>query len=155
MFLLRELRRPRGLRTSVKKLRSTLLLLLATLGSAYARPELVVLVDGKPVEFKTARPQVIGGRTVVPLRGVFEAIGAYVEYDPANRIIKAKRNNEVVELKLDDRVAKKNGAEIIMDAKAQIYAGTTMVPLRFISEALGAKVEYDKANNRINITTPD
>lgn len=114
----------------------------------------VVIVDGKPVEFKGTGPQVVTGRTMVPLRGIFEAIGAYVEYDEPNRIIKAQRNNEVVELRLGEKIAKKNGAEIMLDATPQVLGGSTMVPLRFVSEALGAKVVFDKANNRIAITTP-
>jgi len=115
--------------------------------------KLTVLVDGKPVEFKDAAPQVLMGRTMVPMRGIFEAIGAYVEYDDANHTIKAQKNNESVDLRLGSRIAKKNGAEILMEVKPQLLGGTTMVPLRFIAEALDAKVEFDKANNRINVTT--
>jgi hypothetical protein len=114
---------------------------------------LTVLVDSKPVEFKTAQPQVVTGTTMVPLRGIFEAIGAYVEYDEVNHRISAHRNNESVDLLLGSRIAKKNGAEIMMEVKPQVIAGTTMVPLRFIAEALGAKVEFDKANNQILVTT--
>lgn len=115
---------------------------------------LSVLVDGKPVHFETGQPRTIKGRVMVPLRGVFEAIGAYVEYDNANRMITAKRNNESVELTLGERIARKNGAEILMDAVPEVINGTTMVPLRFLSEALGAQVEFDKANNRVSISTP-
>jgi len=113
-----------------------------------------VIVDGKTIVFKNAPAQVVQGRTMVPLRGVFEAIGAYVEYDEENRVITAKRDNEVLELRMGDKVAKKNGAEILMDTTPTVIDGTTMVPLRFISESLGAKVEYDKGNNRILISTP-
>jgi len=114
---------------------------------------LIVMVDGKPIQFKDAPPQVLQGRTMVPMRGIFEAIGAYVEYDDANHTIKAQRNNESVDLMLGSRIAKKNGAEIMMEVKPQVLNGTTMVPLRFIAEALNAKVDFDKANNRINVTT--
>lgn len=113
-----------------------------------------VIVDGKTIVFKNAPAQVVLGRTMVPLRGVFEAIGAYVDYDEENRVITAKRDNEMLELRLGDKIAKKNGAEIMLDAPPKVIDGTTMVPLRFISESLGAKVEYDKANNRILISTP-
>lgn len=115
--------------------------------------DLAVLVDGKPVKFMTGQPRTMKGRVMVPLRGVFEAIGAYVEYDEENRIINAKKNNESVELKLSEKVARKNGAEIMLDSPPDVVGGTTMVPLRFIAEALGAKVEFDKANNQVLITT--
>lgn len=114
---------------------------------------LAVLVDGKPVKFMTGQPRTMKGRVMVPLRGVFEAIGAYVEYDQENRMITAKKNNESVELKLSEKVARKNGAEIMLDSPPEVVGGTTMVPLRFIAEALGAKVQFDKANNQVLITT--
>lgn len=115
--------------------------------------KLVVTVDGKPVEFRTGQPVTYQGRVMVPLRGVFEAIGAYVEYDPANHTITAKRNGEDVYLKLGSKIARKNGAEILMDVRPQVLRKTTMVPLRFLAEALGAKVGFDKANNVVAITT--
>jgi len=122
---------------------------------AQGPPPLVVTVDGKPVAFRTAPPQTVKGRVMVPLRGVFEAIGAYVEYDPANRLITARRNNEDVQLRVGDPIARKNGAEILMDVKPSVVRGTTLVPLRFLTEALGAKVNFDKPNNRVDISTPD
>lgn len=127
--------------------------LLGLCAAASAQNGPTVLVNGKPVVFETARPMILKGHTVVPMRGIFEAIGATVVYDEANHIIQAHKNNEVVELKMYSRIARKNGAEIRMDERVQIYAGTAMVPLRFISEALGATVEFDRPGNRILITT--
>lgn len=112
-----------------------------------------VLVDGKQIEFEAGQPRILRGRMVVPMRGVFEAIGAYVGYDPANRLITAKKNNEIVELRMGDKIARKNGAEIRLDTVPAIIEGTTYVPLRFIAEAMGAKVDFDKANARVLITT--
>lgn len=117
--------------------------------------KIVVLVDNKPVEFRNEQPQTVQGRVMVPLRGVFEAIGAMVQYDPANRTIEASRNNESVGLRLGSKIAKKNGAEIMLDVPPRVIAGTTMVPLRFVAEAMGAKVGFDKANNRVEIMTQD
>ncbi|MGV3617051.1 MAG: stalk domain-containing protein [Fimbriimonas sp.] len=115
--------------------------------------KLSVLVDGKPVKFVAGQPRTMKGRVMVPLRGVFEAIGAYVEYDEENRMITAKKNSETVELKMGEKVARKNGAEIMLDSPPDVVGGTTMVPLRFIAEALGGKVEFDKPNNQVLITT--
>jgi hypothetical protein len=112
-----------------------------------------VLVDGKAVEFDAGRPRIIRGRMMVPLRGVFEAIGAYVGYDKENRLITAKKNNEILELRMGDKIARKNGAEIMLDSVPTVMNGTTYVPLRFIAEALGAKVEWDKANAQVMIAT--
>jgi hypothetical protein len=138
----------------VSLLRSSFLL-VAAFGAAliYGQATLEVTVDGKPVEFKDAPPQVITGRTMVPLRGVFEAIGAYVEYSAEIRTITVKRGNEVVELRLGERIAKKNGAEILMDMVPKVLGGTTMVPLRFVAESMGAHVDFDAKKNLIRILT--
>lgn len=114
---------------------------------------LVVVVDGKPIEFKGAQPTVLRGRVMVPMRGVFEAIGATLEYDPTTRKVTATRNNETVELTFGSKIAKKNGAEILLDVPPQIMKNMTMVPMRFIAEGLGAKLAYDKANMRLEVVT--
>lgn len=136
-------------------MKTILMAILPMLGGAMKQDvvPLAVLVDGKPVKFAAGQPRTMKGRVMVPLRGVFEAIGAYVEYDAENRIVTAKKNNETVELKMSEKVARKNGAEIMLDSPPDVMGGTTYVPLRFIAEALGGKVEFDKANNQVRIAT--
>ncbi len=114
-----------------------------------------VTVDNKAVIFDGTQPMAIKGVTMVPLRGIFEKIGAFVEYDAANHTVSAHRANEVVELRMGDKIAKKNGAEIMMEVPANIVGGSTMVPLRFIAEALGAKVGFDPATNTVSILTSE
>jgi hypothetical protein len=121
--------------------------------SAWAHGDIAVRVDGKPIQFDGPGARVIGGRTMVPLRGVFEAIGAYVEYDRNLRTVRARKNNEEVMLRVGERVATKNGAEMLLDVPAMIVSQRTMVPLRFVAESLGAKVEYDPDNNLVKILT--
>jgi len=116
---------------------------------------ITVTVDDKTVNFEGTQPIAIKGRIMVPLRGVFEMLGAFVEYDAANHIVTAKRGNEEVDLHLGDRLAKKNGAEIWMEVPASIVGGSTMVPLRFVSQCLGAKVTYDQATNTVSVHTRD
>jgi hypothetical protein len=116
-------------------------------------PNISVEVDGKVLTFADNAPMVYRGRVLVPMRGIFEAIGAYVEYDPANHIITAKRQNEDVELKLGSQIARKNGAEILLEVRPQILKATMMIPLRFVAEALGATVAYDAAGKVVRITT--
>lgn len=116
-------------------------------------PPIVVEVDGRIVVFPTAQPKVYAGRVLVPLRGVFQEIGAYVEFDSVARKIKARMGNEEIELRVGDRLARKNGAEIMMDIPPMIDGGATMVPLRFLAEALGAKVTHLKLLNKVIIET--
>ena len=114
---------------------------------------IVVMVDQDVVKFDGTQPMELQGHIMVPIRGIFEQIGAYMEYDPANHKVTARRANESVELKIGNKIANKNGAEIIMEYPASIVGGYTMVPLRFIAESLGAKVRFDPPTNTVTILT--
>lgn len=120
-----------------------------------ADPGAVVKVNGKAVTFPGTGPQTVTGRMMVPVRGVFEAIGAYVEYNPVHHRVKARRANESIELKLGDKVANRNGAEIELDVAPLNINGRMMVPLRFIAESLGADVQFTKATNTVDIFTTE
>ena len=132
-----------------------LVLAFAALGASVASANrLVVIVDGKPVKFpENAQPRVQGGRVMVPMRGIFEALGATLTYDPTTRTVQAQRGNEGVELTFGSKIAKKNGAEILLDTPPMIISNVTYVPMRFIAESLGAKLAYDKANMKLEIAT--
>jgi hypothetical protein len=136
-------------------MRAFFLLLICTFSLAIASSPITVKVDGKEVKFPNGQPTTLAGRTMVPLRGVFEAIGAYVEWNSELKTVTARKQDSEVILRIGDKVAKKNGAEIQIDAPPRIISGSTMVPLRFIAESLGAKVDYDKANNIVDISTSE
>lgn len=121
-------------------------------GSVMGQTPVRVFVDGDQVQFDQP-PIVVGSRVLVPLRGIFEKMGAFVEWNPANRTVRAVRGTTVVELQIGSRVARVNGAQITLDVPAQIVSGRTLVPLRFISESLGANVQYDAASRSVIITT--
>jgi hypothetical protein len=127
-------------------------LLFLTSLQALSMP-ITVKVDGKTVKFPHEKPHWENGRTLVPMRGVFEAIGAYVDWDPQQRLVTCRKNNEEVALRIGSKMAHKNGAEIMIDVAPKIMRGTTMVPLRFIAESLGAKVTFDGGNNIVEIDT--
>jgi len=114
---------------------------------------LIVKVDGKIINFPYEKPHAVAGHTMVPMRGIFEAIGAYVEWDQEHHKVTCRKENEELELIVGSRIARKNGAEIEIDIAPKVMHGTTMVPLRFIAESLGAKVNFDAGNNIVEITT--
>jgi Copper amine oxidase N-terminal domain len=133
---------------------ATIIVAFLTLPQAkLSSPKISVEVDGKALTFADNAPMIYRGRVMVPMRGIFEAIGAYVEYDPASHIITAKRGNEDVELKLGSQIARKNGAEILLEVRPQVIRATTMIPLRFVAESLGAGVTFDEANKVVRIVT--
>ncbi|OPY55857.1 MAG: Protease inhibitor precursor [Pelotomaculum sp. PtaU1.Bin035] len=96
-------------------------------------------------------PVMINSRVMVPLRGIFEAIGATVTWDAQTQTVKAAKGNTTIQLKIGDSAAYKNGQAIILDSPPQILNGSTMVPVRFVSEALGAEVKWDEATQTVRI----
>lgn len=109
-----------------------------------------VLIDGSPVIFDQP-PVVVGGRVLVPLRGVFERLGAFVQWNPANNSVLASRGSTQVQLTIGSRQAFVNGRQVLLDVPAMIVGGRTLVPLRFVSEAMGARVDWDPASRTVMI----
>lgn len=90
---------------------------------------------------------------MVPLRGIFESLGAKVEWNQQKQTVKATLNNTVIELKINSTNAIVNGKTVKIDVAAKIVNNRTLVPLRFISESLGATVKYDGTKKQIDIYT--
>ncbi len=125
---------------------------IALAGAAYAQ-NITVNVDGQPMQFTGTSPKMIDGRVLVPLRGVFEELGASVQWNPSSRTIHATRNGQDVMLSIGNRNASVDGKSVYLDVPAMIIGNSTMVPIRFVSEALGADVNWMAAMNQVTINT--
>jgi hypothetical protein len=113
---------------------------------ALAQSNVTVTLNGSPLNLNPA-PQERAGRVFVPLRGVFEQLGASVVYD--NGTINAQKGHErSVSLHVGSTAATVDGQPQTLDVAPFIIGASTYVPLRFISQALGASVNYD-ASNRV------
>jgi len=112
-----------------------------------------VTVDGQPVQFSGAGPRFVNGRVMVPLRGVFEQLGATVDWNPATQKVEAANADRDVSLHIGRNVANVNGQRVQMDTPPMVIAGSTMVPIRFLSEALGASVDWNGADQVVMIST--
>jgi hypothetical protein len=112
-----------------------------------------VRVNGEPIGFTGVQPFETQGTVLVPLRGVFEAMGASVDYNPASRQIFAQRGDQTVILPLGSTVATVDGQQQTLSMPAQVLHGTTMVPLRFVAEALGSNVQWVASNRLVDIQT--
>jgi hypothetical protein len=144
----------------VKPFRSTIVaaLTLAILGTTGLNTEaqtgpIRVLVNGEEARFDVP-PVEIGGRLLVPLRGVFERLGANVRWEPAAQRITATTSAKTIELVVGQRDAAVDGKPVVMDVPPMVIQGRTMVPLRFVSEALGAFVQWQAATRTVSITLP-
>lgn len=126
---------------------------LLAASAASRADDIQVNVDGTPVAFGATKPVQINGSVFVPLRGVFQQMGAYVEYDSATRTIRANKQMTEVKLTIGNPRALVNGNVLIMETPPSIIGGATMVPLRFLSQALGADVEWSSRNRMVSIMT--
>lgn len=110
-----------------------------------------VVIDGKSLVFD-AKPAIINGRVLVPFRGIFEALGAEVQWFGDTGKVIANRGNTTIEINIGGPTLK-NGKPVSLDVPPRIIRGRTMVPVRFVSEALGAQVHWDIARQRVVIIT--
>lgn len=104
-----------------------------------------VALDSAPVN--------IDGRILMPLRDVFEKLEAEVIWDNVNKKITATKGEIVVQLSPNDDVATINGEQVKLDVPAKIISDSTYVPIRFVSEALGAYVFWDNNEKTARIVS--
>lgn len=97
-------------------------------------------------------PQVVGGRTFVPLRFVSEALGVEVAWDAQEKRIDLRRQGATITLWIGRTDARFGAETRTLDAAPFIDQGSTLVPLRFVAEAFGADVQWDGATKRVTIT---
>ncbi|MFZ5651033.1 MAG: helical backbone metal receptor [Bacillota bacterium] len=112
--------------------------------------EVKVLLNGKEIPMDV-KPVIENGRTLVPLRAIFEALGAKVDWEGTTGTVTAVKDGTIIKLVIDSTTALKNDEKANLDVPAKIFNGRTLVPLRFVSEALGARVDWDEANREVLI----
>jgi hypothetical protein len=136
---------------------ATMLMLSAMGVTAFAGDGITLVVNGETVDFTGDQEPVIqNGRTLVPLRAAFEKMGATVTWFDDVRLCEATYEGVTVGIKIGETTVSINdGAEIESDVPAQIINGRTMVPLRVLSESIGAKVDWDNATKTVTVTTPE
>lgn len=103
---------------------------------------IVVIVNGNKIEFDV-EPQIINGRTMVPVRGIFEALNAVVEWDGTTQTVIAKKDSTIIKFTINELSFKKNSEIKKLDVPAQIVDGRTLVPVRAIGESFDCTVDWD------------
>lgn len=112
-----------------------------------------VTVDNAPVPFTGQQPVDDQGHVLVPLRGVFEKMGAKVGYDAPSHKITAKSDKSTVEMNVGSSTATVNGQPMTLAAPVKVTNGAVLVPVRFLSENLGSSVKFDKASQTVIVDT--
>jgi len=135
-------------------------MILATSFVMFALPlsaqasEISVIIDGAPLHFDVS-PQIIDGRTMVPMRAIFEALGASVEWDSQAQMVTATTSGgDRVVLVIGSRTISVGNAVDAMDSVPMIIDGRTMVPARFVAQAMGMYVDWDADTSSLIITNP-
>lgn len=117
-----------------------------------------VLLNGKNISFDVP-PQIIDNRTMVPMRAIFEAFGAKVQWIERNKYskeIKAEKDNISIELQIGKKfmrvINSNNVRSAILDVSPMIVDSRTLVPVRAILEAFDCDVKWDGINRQVVIT---
>jgi len=100
-----------------------------------------VFLNGKLLTFDVA-PLIINGRTMVPMRVIFEALGASVDWDGATQTAIGKTGKTTVKITIGKDHLLKNDNLVVLDSPAVILSGRTLVPVHAIAESLDCKVEW-------------
>lgn len=126
--------------------------MLATCSTAaLAAPS--VVVDGQTLALDQP-PVLVDSRTLVPMRPIFEALGCEIKWYDDSQMVVAQKELRYISLTIGDTALYVNGDSIKLDVPAQIINGRTMVPLRAVSEALQATVDWDGDTETVTVQRP-
>lgn len=134
----------------IKTTALTLALGTTLAAGANAQSATRITLNGRPLSTSVS-PISQNGRVLVPMRDIFESLGATVSYNNLNQSIAAKRGTTSVRMALGTRNAMVNNVPVRLDVPARTYDGRTFVPLRFVSEAMGADVNFNPATRIVAI----
>lgn len=125
--------------------------------------DITVTLDGNAISFDV-QPQIVDGRTLVPLRKIFEEIGALVKWDGDTQTVTARKSSKTVTLTINsnEMTVDKGKTDdegnpvtetVTLDVPAQIIDSRTLVPARAISESFGLTVDWDGKNSLVSINS--
>lgn len=140
---------------------STTFSTLTPVASAAQQQGITVLVNGKKVSFPDAQPYSERNRVMIPIRFVSEALGAKVTYQKTQDGARVRRevgitlDDSKIYMNVNSDTVLVNDRIVKIDVPARAQQDRVYVPLRFVSEALGANVGWSQANRQVTITTKD
>ncbi len=99
-------------------------------------------------------PVIVNGRTLIPVRAVLEELGGVVGWDDVTRTVTLSTGKTTIELTIDSTTAYRNGEAYTLDVAPVIINGRTMLPVRFIAESVGFKVDWKEQTQQVWIRIP-
>ena len=128
----------------------SLLCLIPTV-SAYSEKVISLEIEGTVIRTEVP-PTVIGGRTMVPVRDIFEACGANVTWDPATKKITGSKGGKNVVMQVGSNKLYMNSSVATMDCTPVIIEGRTLAPARYVALGFGGTTQWDALNKVVVIT---
>ncbi len=122
-----------------------------------ASNDVAVKIDGVAINFDVPA-QIIGDRTMVPMRKIFETLSCEVEWLPKSQSIFATRGPVIMQMQIGNtamstlNLETRESTSITLDVPPCLVDNRTLVPVRAISESLGMKVDWDEVTRTVLIT---
>lgn len=110
-----------------------------------------VIIDGETLK-SDCPPIIINGRTLVPMRAIFEKLGASVDWNESAQSVTAVKGEREISLAIGGDIMTVDGENKTLDVPPMLYGDRTLVPVRAVSEALNCNVEWVEAENTVVIT---
>ena len=120
--------------------------------AAYATYDIKILIDGEEIHCEQP-PVIVNSSTLVPMRDIFEALGAVVSWDGEERSATGSFNGNSVTIYPDDGRFLKNGEVLSLPASPCILNDRTMIPLRAVAESFGYSVMWRGSDYTVSIST--
>lgn len=133
-----------------KTLLCTTAMSLLMVTNAFA--DINLTVDGKPLNLEVP-PTIVEGRTLVPVRAIVDSLGAETTWNNETKEITVTKGETIVKLQLNNTTAYINDVPTTLDVAATSIDGRTLVPARFIAEAMNVGVDWDGSTKTFNINT--
>lgn len=113
-----------------------------------------VVVNGTELEFDVP-PAMQDGRVLVPVRAIFESLGAEVTWDSETQTVTAVKQDKKITLQIGSNIMQTGDKELVLDVPPKIIDGRTLVPVRTVSEGFGCAVDWQGDIKQVTITTPE
>ncbi|MEE1072105.1 MAG: N-acetylmuramoyl-L-alanine amidase family protein [Cellulosilyticum sp.] len=115
----------------------------------YTSPPISLYVNKQFIQTTIMDPIQLDNRVLVPAREVFEAMGAKVDWNSTLKRVTVEYNQKKIVLIVNNNEAIINGETVLMDVPGKIINDKIMIPIRFVSEAIGMKVDWDSENRAV------
>lgn len=119
-------------------------------GKNYGEKPISIFLNDSKLVFDTL-PLIENGRTMVPMRAIFEALGAQVKWDERSKSVTCVKDDKKIVLTIGSNQAIFDSGSYTLETAPKIVNGRTLVPLRFVSESLGTEVLWNETKHKVSV----